>query len=129
MGLCDIPQHLLDHSKLYELRCMLSCISGKSNLKASIGHYNAFAKKTPRAVSRPYGPDSSTTVRARNAGGMTIAVDLDIRNTFYTIRWVISAALERMQFPLYLWKIAGSYLRDCPGGPETAEITCAVPGN
>lgn len=50
----------------------------------------------------------------RNAGGVDVAVGLDIRNAFNTIVWeVISTALRRMQFPIYLWRIVESYLRDC----------------
>lgn len=45
MRLCDIPQILFHNSVAYELRGVISFHPGKSKLRNTIGHYNAYAKR------------------------------------------------------------------------------------
>jgi len=45
MKLCDVPQILIHNSVTYELRGVISFHPGKSKLRNTIGHYNAYAKR------------------------------------------------------------------------------------
>lgn len=43
--LADIPQLLIHSSKTYELRGVVSYKKGRTSLRNSIGHYQAYAKR------------------------------------------------------------------------------------
>lgn len=45
MKLGDIPQMLINNSVTYELRGVISFHPGKSKLRNTIGHYNAYARR------------------------------------------------------------------------------------
>lgn len=45
MRLCDIPKILIHNLVTYELRGVISFHPGKSKLRNTVGHYNAYAKR------------------------------------------------------------------------------------